>query len=147
MIQPYPSRARVVPGRVALRRVILLMAILLGLPAARSARGQSYPIVVVSVSVAPPYSPYLADWERSPERVQVTLRNTDPSRGYDLRLSGFAENLDGSIRVETKDDYPGARRVTIGAVLSRLLIASTPAQERLIDDITGIVLNGVVARD
>lgn len=36
--------------------------------------------------------------------------------------------------------------VTIGAVLSRLLIGSTPADESLIDDITSIVLNGVVVR-
>ena len=37
--------------------------------------------------------------------------------------------------------------VTIGAVLSRLMIASTPADDTLIDYITDIVLNGVIPRD
>lgn len=36
--------------------------------------------------------------------------------------------------------------VTIGAVLSRMLIASTPADDSLVDHITGIVLNGIAAR-
>ena len=51
----------------------------------------------------------------------------------------------GMIRADVDPD--AFYDVTIGAVLSRLLIGSTPATAALIDDITGIVLNGIVARD
>ncbi|AGH48998.1 MULTISPECIES: TetR/AcrR family transcriptional regulator [Sphingomonadales] len=37
--------------------------------------------------------------------------------------------------------------VTIGAVLSRMLMSSVSADENLIDDITGIILNGIAPRD
>ena len=72
---------------------------------------QAEPIVVTVVAL-PPYSPDLTIWESNPDKVLIQLRNRT-SESYQVRLSGFAENLDGSVRIVTKDDFP-RNRITVG---------------------------------
>lgn len=60
----------------------------------------------VTIAVLPPYSPDLSVWLANPNRILITVQNQDLNRGYDFRLAGFAENTDGSTRIETKDEYP-----------------------------------------
>lgn len=63
----------------------------------------------------------------------------------DMKRIVEAGKAKGRIRADV--DADAFYDVTIGAVLSRLLIASTPANEKLVDDITGIVLNGVILHE
>ncbi|KXK56589.1 MAG: hypothetical protein UZ07_CHB004001363 [Chlorobi bacterium OLB7] len=71
----------------------------------------------VTIAVLPPYSPDLSVWLANPNRILITVQNQDLNRGYDFRLAGFAENTDGSTRIETKDEYPiAALRIEPGAV-------------------------------
>ncbi|MCC7437542.1 MAG: hypothetical protein IT211_03505, partial [Armatimonadetes bacterium] len=71
----------------------------------------------VTIAVLPPYSPDLSVWLANPNRILITVQNQDPGRSYDFRLSGFAENTDGSTRIETKDEYPiNALQIAPGAV-------------------------------
>ncbi len=60
--------------------------------------------ITVNVSVLPPYSPDLSVWRANPSRVLITLINNDRSRSYNVRLSGKGENLDGSVKLVTKDN-------------------------------------------
>lgn len=68
--------------------------------------------IVVTLTVLPPYSPDLTLWESNPDKVLIQLRNRT-SQSYDVRLSGFAENLDGSVRIVTKDEF-ARNRITVG---------------------------------
>ena len=63
----------------------------------------------------PPYSPDLTLWESNPDKVLIQLRNRT-GQSYDVRLSGFAENLDGSVRIVTKDEF--ARNLGFATYLS-----------------------------
>ncbi|ARS28857.1 TetR/AcrR family transcriptional regulator [Sphingomonas sp. KC8] len=63
----------------------------------------------------------------------------------DMKRIVDAGKASGQIRASV--DADAFYDVTIGAVLARLLVASTPAGEELIDYITDIVLNGVAPRD
>lgn len=83
--------------------------------------------------------------QRDPALRRELQHPLESSARADMKRIVDAGKARGQIRADV--DADAFYDVTIGAVLSRLLIASTPAEERLIDDITGIVLNGVVARD
>lgn len=83
--------------------------------------------------------------QRDPALRRELQHPLESSARADMKRIVDAGKARGQIRPDVDPD--AFYDVTIGAVLSRLLIASTPAKERLIDDITGIVLNGVVARD
>jgi len=72
-----------------------------------AATGAQTPITV-TVTLTPPYSPDLSVWRANPGRVLVTLVNSDRVRSYNVRLSGTGENLDGSVRLVTKNDFPVA---------------------------------------
>lgn len=89
----------------------LLVAWLLLPLAAVVLHAQGEPIMVTVVAL-PPYSPDLTIWESNPDKVLIQLRNTT-SESYQVRLSGFAENTDGSVRIVTKDDFP-RNRITVG---------------------------------
>src|SRR5690348_9330856 len=92
---------------------ILTVFILLFGGACSTAMTQGTPINV-TVAVLPPYSPDLSAWETNPNRVLITLQNTDGSKSYTIRLSGSLENSDGTVTIRTKDNYP-VSPVTIGA--------------------------------
>ena len=87
---------------------LLLFSLILG--------GLSFPIdrlqaqgpnpIVVTTNVVPPYDPDLSVWERNPNRLLVTLRNTDPTATYLVRLGGFIESDDGGVRIEIKNSFP-----------------------------------------
>lgn len=62
--------------------------------------------ITVNVSILPPYSPDLSVWRANPGRVLITLINNDRSRSYNVRLSGKGENLEGSVKLVTKNDFP-----------------------------------------
>lgn len=89
----------------------LIAAVLLLSWGAGTALAQNEPIVV-TLSVLPPYSPDLTIWESSPDKVLIQLRNRT-GQSHDVRLSGFAENLNGSVRIVTKDEFP-RNRITVG---------------------------------
>jgi len=83
--------------------------------------------------------------QRDPALRSELQHPLESSARADMKRIVDAGKARGQIRADV--DADAFYDVTIGAVLSRLLIASTPAEERLIDDITSIVLNGVVVRD
>lgn len=56
----------------------------------------------VTVTIVPPYSPLLADWEAHPERVQLLVQNLDMTQAYDFRLAGVIQNEDRSVYIRTK---------------------------------------------
>lgn len=62
--------------------------------------------VTVTTNVLPPYDPDLSVWERNPNRLLVTLVNTDPSNTYLVRLGGFIESDDGGVKIEIKNTFP-----------------------------------------
>ncbi|MCB9215054.1 MAG: hypothetical protein H6616_04165 [Ignavibacteria bacterium] len=68
--------------------------------------------ITVTVTALPPYSPDLTLWESNPDKVLIRLTNRS-SESHQVRLSGFAENLNGSVRIVTKDNYP-RNRITVG---------------------------------
>ncbi len=70
-----------------------------------AALAQSKPIIL-NVTVVPPYAATLAEWDRHPERIIITLTNTDPATSYSVRLSGTLQDNIGGIKVTTNDDYP-----------------------------------------
>ena len=85
---------------------LLLLPIMTGLLLA-----QGEPITV-TVTALPPYSPDLTIWESNPDKVLIRLTNRS-SQTHSVRLSGFAENLNGSVRIVTKDNFP-RNRITVG---------------------------------
>lgn len=64
--------------------------------------------ITVNVGILPPYSPDLSIWRANPGRVLITLINNDRTRSYTVRLSGKGENLDGSVKLVTKNDFPAS---------------------------------------
>lgn len=92
--------------------VRLLLAMLLLVPLLSVALWAQGEPIVVTVIALPPYSPDLTIWESNPDKVLIQLRNTT-SESFQVRLSGFAENLDGSVRIVTKDEFP-RNRITVG---------------------------------
>ncbi|MCB2205027.1 hypothetical protein KQI65_09785 [bacterium] len=74
---------------------------------------QQYPLEVTT-QVLTPWSPLLADWEAHPERIQVTVRNTDLNQRYEFRLSGTLENDAGGLQIRTRQDQ-SMRMFTIEA--------------------------------
>jgi TANFOR domain-containing protein len=62
--------------------------------------------VRVTVSILPPYSPDLAVWRANPQRVVLIIQNNSQTETHTIRLSGRAENLDGSVVLTSKDDFP-----------------------------------------
>lgn len=103
------KRYELYTGSMILRCVIA--AVLLLLWGTGTALAQNEPIVV-TLSVLPPYSPDLTIWESNPDKVLIQLRNRT-GQSHDVRLSGFAENTDGSVRIVTKDAFP-RNRITVG---------------------------------
>ncbi len=98
-----------------LSRTLPLLLLMLAGAGGAGLRAQSP--LNVTIAVLPPYSPDLSVWLANPNRILITVQNQDLSRGYDFRLAGFAENTDGSTRIETKDEYPiSALRIEPGAV-------------------------------
>ncbi|MDH7515442.1 MAG: hypothetical protein QHI48_06195 [Bacteroidota bacterium] len=81
-----------------------LYAFLLAAALSSNTEAQQYPLQV-AVTIIPPYSPLLSDWEAHPERIQLTVRNTQ-SNTYQFRLSGILENSEKTIRIWTKDNVP-----------------------------------------
>lgn len=60
----------------------------------------------ITLTISPPYSNKLSDYNDHPERFAVIIRNDDTTRAYDIRLQGTIENLNGTARAVTKDNYP-----------------------------------------
>src|SRR5687768_5137264 len=87
----------------------LLLFLLVMIPSLLRAQGEP---IVVTLTVLPPYPPDLTIWESNPDKVLINLRNTT-AQSFEVRLSGFAENLNGSVRIVTKDSYP-RNRITVG---------------------------------
>lgn len=87
----------------------LLLFLLMMIPSLLRAQGEP---IVVTLTVLPPYPPDLTIWESNPDKVLINLRNTT-GQSFEVRLSGFAENLNGSVRIVTKDSYP-RNRITVG---------------------------------
>jgi TANFOR domain-containing protein len=83
--------------------ILPLLLFTLAFAGRQLAQAQQYPLEV-TVTLIPPYSPLLSDWEAHPERVQLIVRNTDAGNRYEFRLSGSIENADKSIRVRSKDN-------------------------------------------
>jgi TANFOR domain-containing protein len=57
----------------------------------------------LTISMPPPYSPVLSDYRSDPSRVLVTMTNLT-ANAYNVRISGYAQQTGGDIRVETRDD-------------------------------------------
>ncbi len=89
------KRLRSAPAIVPL----LFCAAALSFPAA----AQNHPLEL-TVTILPPYSPLISDWEARPERVQLLVRNTDANNRYEFRLGGSIQSEDGSIRIRSKDN-------------------------------------------
>jgi|GEM_PF-6873615 len=102
-------------------RLLPVLALLLALLAG-SAGAQTTPIQVTTV-VTPPFSSKTNEWERHPERIIVTLTNTDPARSYNVRLSGTLEEMGGAISIVTKEDFP-VSPITVPAGTTRVLNGS-----------------------
>jgi TANFOR domain-containing protein len=75
----------------------------------------------LSISIIPPYSPNLSDYRSDPSKVLVTILNPT-STTYRVRISGYAQNTSGAVRIDTRDDRtvpviivpPGSRTLTGG---------------------------------
>lgn len=95
-------------------RVIAIggLLLLLGCTLAPDRLGAQSEPILVTLSILPPYSPDLTVWEARPDRVLIRLQNRT-AESYQVRLSGFAENLNGDTRIVTKDNYP-RNRITVG---------------------------------
>lgn len=99
----------------------LLLALLALVTLASSSQAQ----INLSIAIPPPYSPVLSDYRNDPSRVLVTMVNTTMNT-YRVRISGYAENSSGDLRVETRDDRtvpvinlgPGEARTLTGRDLS-----------------------------
>lgn len=83
--------------------------------------------------------------QRDPALREELQHPLESSARADMRRIVDKGKARGEIRRDV--DADALYDVTIGAVLSRMLIGSTLASEKLVDDITGIVLNGVIPRD
>src|SRR4051812_17668572 len=68
---------------------------------ASNARAQ----VVLSINMPAPYSPNLSDYRSDPSRVLVNMMNTTGNT-LRIRISGYAENTNSSVRIDTRDDRP-----------------------------------------
>lgn len=93
----------------------LRLLLLLGLCVAgtMSASAQGTTPIILTTNVVPPLDADLSVWVRNPERVNVTLQNTDITNSYSIRLGGFIEALDGSVSVAIKENYVGATEITL----------------------------------
>lgn len=96
-----------------------MLFLLVGFQSAAVAQS-GFPILLTT-SVIPPIDADLSVWERNPDRVRITLQNTDASSGYTVRIGGFVENLDGSVRVEIDDDYVGLVTIDLAPGQTRVL--------------------------
>lgn len=83
--------------------------------------------------------------QRDPALRQELQHPIESAARADMKRIVDAGKASGQIRASIDPD--AFYDVTIGAVLARLLVASTPAGEELIDYITDIVLNGVTPHD
>jgi hypothetical protein len=85
----------------------LLLAVLIA--PLHSAQAQGSTPIVITTLIAPPYDPDLSVWERNPNRVLVSLRNTSTTETFNVRIGGYAESTDGGgVRIEIRNDYPTA---------------------------------------
>jgi len=81
-----------------------LQAIIVFLLCVVGVRAQGDNSVQISVQIIPPYPTTLAEWKANPQKTNVILTNTTQS-SLKIRLSGKCEKNDGSVKIETKDDY------------------------------------------
>lgn len=81
-----------------------LIAAVLAAASASPLLAQTFPIVLTT-SVRPPYDPDLSVWEREPNRVSVTLRNTS-TQTQQVRIGGSAKSDDGRVVITIKNNFP-----------------------------------------
>ncbi|HET9136276.1 MAG TPA: hypothetical protein VFO76_06560, partial [Candidatus Kapabacteria bacterium] len=62
----------------------------------------------ISVTIPPPYSGDLSVWRSDPNRILIVIRN-NTNHAIATRISGYTEKSDGSVHIETKDNFPVSR--------------------------------------
>lgn len=62
----------------------------------------------ISVTIPPPYTGDLSVWRSDPNRILIVVRN-NTNHPISTRISGYTENSDRSVHIETKDNFPVPR--------------------------------------
>ncbi len=101
---------------------LLLLFLVLGLGAPTGLEAQGPTPIVVTTNVVPPYDPDLSVWERNPNRFLVTLRNTDATKSYRIRLGGSVASDDGGVTISLDNNFP-AMAITLAPGATRTLNA------------------------
>ncbi|HET6512480.1 MAG TPA: hypothetical protein VFH43_09835, partial [Candidatus Kapabacteria bacterium] len=85
--------------RLLLALVLLLLGTQSSLLSPSDARAQ----LNLTINMTPPYSPNLSDYRSDPSKVLVNIINPTGNT-YRIRISGYAQNTNGAVRMETRDD-------------------------------------------
>jgi len=74
----------------------------------------------VSVTINPPYDPYLFTYSSDPTKVLITVSNTSAS-SQSIKLGGTFRTVDGTISVATSPDYQPPQPLVLASGETRLL--------------------------
>jgi TANFOR domain-containing protein len=82
-----------------LQKLVTLVVALVALVISTPALAQ----LTLTINMTPPYTPNLSDYRSDPTRVLVNIINPTANT-YRIRISGYAQNTNGAVRMETRDD-------------------------------------------